>query len=358
MKVLEFGFWLPPKVKKVYTDKHGTDFTFNALPIWGFVRIAWEDITSPDAFKEGNFMSRSWIQRVAVLIAGVTMNFLLAYLLFFGLMISGTKPLSPIPMDIGPTNSYFLPSIEEAVTSGFLQKPSIVLSPLTGSVAEVWGIKPKDTLYSIDWHTVTTPSDVSPLLTGNTPKNIVVERNWERIPLSITPENGKIGVEIRSLHKINKEYTRDFSFPEALVAAWKETYTTSIITYKLIISTLHGLLLPATESEKTESIKNLSGPIGAGSSFITMIENHVPLTMIILFVALLSINLWVVNILPFPALDWGRILFTTLYSIGISLWIPAKHILKAEAYIHSFGFMLLLLFMLYVSGLDIKRLFF
>lgn len=50
MKVLEFGFGIPPKIKKLFTDKQGTDFTLNWLPIGGFVRIFGEDPRSPDAF--------------------------------------------------------------------------------------------------------------------------------------------------------------------------------------------------------------------------------------------------------------------------------------------------------------------
>lgn len=64
MRVLEFGMGIPPKIKKVFTDKKGTDFTLNSLPLGGFVRIDGEDITKPNAFDEGNFMSKNWLQRV------------------------------------------------------------------------------------------------------------------------------------------------------------------------------------------------------------------------------------------------------------------------------------------------------
>ncbi len=59
----------------------------------------------------------------------------------------------------------------------------------------------------------------------------------------------------------------------------------------------------------------LAGPIGLGSTFVSIVENSVPITIILVMIALLSINLGVVNILPFPALDGGRIVTTTLYSI-------------------------------------------
>lgn len=121
MKVLEFGLGIPPKVKKVFTDKKGTDFTLNWLPIGGFVRIDGEDIRSPDAFKDGAFMSKKLPARLLVLSAGVIMNIILAWAIFTGLFMSGVRPLAPIPLDIGTTNSYFLPSYKEALESGFIK---------------------------------------------------------------------------------------------------------------------------------------------------------------------------------------------------------------------------------------------
>ena len=76
-----------------------------------------------------------------------------------------------------------------------------------------------------------------------------------------------------------------------------------------------GLFTPKTEAEHTEAQNMLAGPIGLGSTFVSIVENSVPLATILVMIALLSINLGVINILPFPALDGGRIVTTTLYSI-------------------------------------------
>lgn len=113
MKVLEFGFGIPPKIKKIFTDKKGTEFTLNALPFGGFVRIDGEDFSKPSAFQDGAFMSKSLPKRLLVLVAGVVMNLVLAWVIFVGLFVFGVKPLTIIPMDIGRTNSYFLPSFSE-----------------------------------------------------------------------------------------------------------------------------------------------------------------------------------------------------------------------------------------------------
>lgn len=134
-----------------------------------------------------------------------------------------------------------------------------------------------------------------------------------------------------------------------------ETYQTSILTFSLLGKTLSGLFSPKDLTEYESAKNNLSGPIGAGKAFVTMVELKTPLSLVLIFVALLSVNLAVMNILPFPALDGGRIVTTILYSFFVTLGFSRQKILRMEGYINTFGFVLLLIFMLYVAGLDIMR---
>lgn len=120
MKVDEFGFGIPPKVKTLYRDTQGTEYTFNLLPIGGFVRIHGEDAILPDLRDPQGFISKKWYQRFFVLVAGVAMNFLLAWIIFSGLFFAGTSPVTVIPFESGKTHSFFLPSLEEAIDSGFV----------------------------------------------------------------------------------------------------------------------------------------------------------------------------------------------------------------------------------------------
>lgn len=101
----------------------------------------------------------------------------------------------------------------------------------------------------------------------------------------------------------------------------------------------------------------LAGPIGLGSTFISIVENNVPIRIILVMIALLSINLGVVNILPFPALDGGRIVTTTLYSIFSYIPKGQQYFTQVEGVLHTVGFLMLMGFMIYVSGLDIVRFF-
>ncbi len=115
MRVEEFGMGLPPKAKKLFTDKYGTQWTLNWLPLGGFVRIHGEDDFAgrdPDSLA-----SKSWGARSLVLLAGVMMNFLFAYLIFFILFLTGTTPLAPNMLVPTRIESFYLPTIESALDS-------------------------------------------------------------------------------------------------------------------------------------------------------------------------------------------------------------------------------------------------
>lgn len=364
MRVLEFGLWIPPKIKKIFTDKKWTNYTINALPIGGFVRIDWEDISSPSAFNEGNFMSKKWHKRFLVLVAGVVMNFILAFVIFTGLFWSWTKPFSVLPIDLGRTNSYFLPSFSEAIESGYVYSDWVFVSPLTGSIAEQSGLQKSDIILAVNDKDISNSSDLITEIEKNQELKLSVLRanpnnpdKQENLEIFVTPENWKIGSYVSDWYKINKDFSSQKNFGESIIAGARETYFSSILTLKLVSNTLGKFFFPNNDIEREEAKKSLSGPVGMTNATIKMIELSVPFETILLFTALLSVNLAVMNLLPFPALDGWRIIFTTIYSILHRFGIPKQKILITEWYIHTFGFLLLIIFMIYVAGLDFSRLF-
>lgn len=318
MKVHEFGLGIPPRMKKLFTDKHGTEFTWNWLPIGGFVRISGEDARSPDAFKKDSFMGKSLPKRLLVLVAGVTMNFILAWIIFFGIFFTGARPLSVLPITAEPTHSYFLPSMQEGIESGFVSHNGIVLHPLTGSVAEASGILPGDRALRIgDQDIITVDGLITTIQTESSFELTLASETGEIKTLTIVPENGKIGSQIGySDLRMNTGATlQAFGLKDASIMAAKETYYSSMLTFNLLGKTLGALLFPKTPEEQQEAKEMLSGPIGVGGAFVSMVDLQVPVVIILLFVALLSINLGVLNILPFPALDGGRMVTTLVYSL-------------------------------------------
>jgi regulator of sigma E protease len=114
---------------------------------------------------------------------------------------------------------------------------------------------------------------------------------------------------------------------------------------------------PAVPEEREQAKEMLSWPIGAGKLFVWLVEVNAPITIILIVIALLSINLWVLNLLPFPALDGGRIVTTTLYSVFSFFPRSQARFLQFEKLLHAAWFILLLILMIYVAWLDIGRFF-
>lgn len=85
-------------------------------------------------------MTRPWAARVLVLVAGVTMNFILAFVIFTGLFLSGTAPIAVNPISSDATHSFFIPSFDEAVDMGYLTHDGVEISAISGSIAAVAGI--------------------------------------------------------------------------------------------------------------------------------------------------------------------------------------------------------------------------
>jgi membrane-associated protease RseP (regulator of RpoE activity) len=134
--------------------------------------------------------------------------------------------------------------------------------------------------------------------------------------IQMIPQNGKVGMQIgyRDL-QINTNKRIQYSGFEAITMGAHETVATTRITLAFLGRMVVGLFAAKSETEHTEAKNMLAGPIGLGSTFVSIVENSVPLATILVMIALLSINLGVINILPFPALDGGRIVTTTLYSM-------------------------------------------
>lgn len=110
MKVLEFGFGIPPKLFRLFRDQKGTDYTVNLLPIGGFVRIKGEDPMSLEALDTDSFSSKKWWARIVVLLAGVSFNFLLSIVILSIFFTVGTAPVAPNFLSDKDYGSLLLPS--------------------------------------------------------------------------------------------------------------------------------------------------------------------------------------------------------------------------------------------------------
>lgn len=148
VKVHEFGIGIPPRLKRIFRDKHGTSWTLNWLPLGGFVRLKGEDIASPESREKDALPMALWWKQVAILLAGVTMNFFLTAFVFSLLFYRGTEPLTLQIREFSPNSllshvgsgTQLIPifdTLDEAQKAGIVQEsPGVLLDPIPGSVAE------------------------------------------------------------------------------------------------------------------------------------------------------------------------------------------------------------------------------
>lgn len=114
VKVLEFGIGIPPKICKLRTDKAGTQYTLNLIPLGGFVRLKGEDPKDEKDFNaKDSFIKAKIRKKVIVLLAGIGMNIILAWVLFTAIFTMGTKPITVLPENAFSTheNSYLMPTV-------------------------------------------------------------------------------------------------------------------------------------------------------------------------------------------------------------------------------------------------------
>lgn len=316
--VEEFGFGLPPRIwgKKV----KGTIYSINWLPIGGFVKLAGED-EDPTSLKASRgkeyFFNRSKKERGAILIAGVFMNFLLAvgitaYLLNQGIL----EPAGRV-------------HVEQVVA---------------GSPAETAGLAIKDYVLRVDQKPMTKASVLIDYTKAHAGEKITlgVLRGDKEISISLVPRKnppqgqGPMGVAISDLEpKIYPWSQAPFMAVKInLDRAWQMLSSLGVLVWRLV--TLQPLQA------------DVAGPIGIAQVTGTAVRFGVK--AVLEFISILSLNLAVLNILPFPALDGGRLAFVFLEKILGRKVRPAF-----ERSTHQIGMIILFALILLVSIHDILR---
>ena len=365
VKVLEFGIGIPPRLKKIFRDKKWTDWTLNWLPIGGFVRLKWEDISSPESREKDALPMAKWWKQVLILLAWVTMNFILAGLIFGTLFFLGTSPIHVQIREFEPNSllsrlsqgTQLIPifdTLVQAEEAGVLErKPWVLMSPVAEGIAEKWGIHDGDVLLSIEGENIQKPEDVVRILgTGKPQYRLSVLRDTSPVDIILTPLAGKIGVFVTpNIRLIEYRYN---SLPEALYRGMLEVYHQigfSFRTFGTMIVT--SFSDTATQAEKKEATDGIGGPVAIGKVFVSLVGQGVEIRGILILIAMISLSLWVFNLIPFPALDGGRC-FIVLVNQMIHTINPRYMISpRLEQLIHSIGFFLLILASILVTWKDI-----
>lgn len=295
VRVDEFGFGLPPRV--VSRKVGETRFSFNLLPLGGFVKIHGQqreegEIEDP----ERAFVNQKISRRAIILVSGVTVN-----------LIIGWMALSLV-FSIGVPPKLFITEV------------------LTGSAAEEAGFKANEVIRG--W---SSPEEFTDFIQAH--RGEIVTINDKTVTV---PEEGVIGVRINA-----------FSIP-------KESPLQSLVKgFDVAIGVTVGVVKAAAQiivnafSGETDGLKQLAGPVG----IFNIIKEAQGSAFLIYLLGVISLNLAVFNLLPVPALDGGHLLF-----LGVEKIIGRPIPRRVEALANAAGFTLLILLILLVTFRDIMKL--
>jgi membrane-associated protease RseP (regulator of RpoE activity) len=158
VKVNEFGIGLPPKICTLRKDKSGTKYTLNRIPLGGFCALEGEDANNPETFyaKESFITAKLW-KKLIIIVGGVAMNFLTAWVIFTLLFWHGTQPLGV--SNEQSSESYLIPSLtflqQEGFATGEVKSGVIVQEVMEHSLAAEIGLQKGDILLQIGMNDIT-----------------------------------------------------------------------------------------------------------------------------------------------------------------------------------------------------------
>lgn len=328
IKVEEFAFGLP-LLPAIYKKTKGeTTYSIYPVPLGGFVRMLGEDGASRS---KRSFASKSAGVRAKVLLAGVTMNLLLAYILLTVGFLFNMQPVALCAKDYAGAK--------------FENKVNIAAVSKEGS-AQAAGLKEGDQISRINGETVNCQREVPQKLRKHPGAQVSIDivRDGQPQTINLSPgakgtaSAGKVGIA-----PMDKYERLDYPI-------WGAPYYAAIETVaitKETISALGGVFLNLfTNATVPEGV---TGPVGIAK--LTGEVVTLGAVIIIRFVAILSLSLAIFNLLPIPALDGGRLLF-----VGIEALRGGKPVTpRIENAIHAGGFALLILFIAIVTYFDITR---
>ncbi|HBU27649.1 TPA: RIP metalloprotease RseP [Candidatus Uhrbacteria bacterium] len=329
MRVDEFGIGFPPKLFGV--KRGDTEYTVNLIPLGGFVKIHGE--SGEERGDPRSFASKPLFKRFLVLIAGVSMNVLLAWVLLSIGFMTGL----PTAIDGGD------------FTGGDVRDEQVQITyVLPGSPADTVGLVLGDRVLSVNGQSAIDADQTRSLIglaQDGEELEIAIARNGQTDPILVTVaptqiEEGliAIGTQLTTVGFV--------SFPPHLALVHGATSTANMVAltargfWDLIGRLISGQGLGM----------DVSGPVGI--AVLTGEVADMGFVYLLNFAAVLSVNLAILNILPFPALDGGRVFFLLIELVRRKPVTP-----KIEASVHAAGFALLMILVVLVTYKDILRFF-
>jgi regulator of sigma E protease len=346
--VKEFGFGLPPRAWGYVSKKSKVLYSINWLPIGGFVRMVGEDSANKAENRRKNaFGNRPLWGRIFTVCAGVLMNFLLAFIiLWIGFMV-GMKPMSVM---IDKTH------FEQGMQKGFVEvnETGVLITQVeANSPAAKMNLQVGDFITHLDVTKVKTPQEFI-----DVKEKGLRGRGWH-LSLVRTNEEGKI---IKSFAKqiipdekgnIGIGLGQDYIFPPQHLSITAAATLAGSEMWQITVATINKLgELLSDAVTKQSAPEGVGGPVAIANLTHHVVQDGKSILLVFQFMAILSLSLGVINILPVPALDGGRLVFL--------LWelvTRRKPNQSVERIIHLTGFAFVLVLLLFLTINDISRIF-
>ena len=322
VRVLEFAMGMGPVLLR-HTTKKGTDVTLRALPLGGFCAMAGEDDDADDA---GAFQNAPRWKRLIIMLAGVVMNFLLGLIILFG-CYTQVEAFSP------PTVTRFMAGCPYESADG---------------------LQVGDTFYKVNGQRTYLASDVSFYMARGEEgyADLVLIRDGHKVRLDHFPMTLREYTDEATGETVMRYGLYFEKLESGLGAKLKYTWYGALDFVRMVWLGLHDLVTGAAGAQDLMGIVGVVDgmtEIGAASPTVS-----IALLNIFYMAALIAVNLAVMNLLPIPGLDGGRIFFLLLSALWAVLFRRELDP-KYENYASTAGFVLLLGLMVYVTYNDVAR---
>lgn len=354
VKLKEYAIGFPPRIRsfKAKTDKilpKGTKISIGAIPLGGFVRLQGEHDSDS---KKGDYGAASFWGKTQILFAGVAMNWLVAFVIFTVLAISGMPKLLP--------NQFYLSS--DAKISGGGVQVSVISKD---SPAEKAGLNKNDTLLEFNGQKVENSTKIRQDLKNNAGKTVSlkISRNGKEISKSVKlnekGNNGFLGAVLSDgMQKIHSTWSAPIVGLGTTAQFTGETFKGVGELFVNFFGGIFEKVIPNSDSQKNANTQlskageSVSGPVMViGGIFPNIVS--MGMDMILMLTAIISISLACMNVLPIPALDGGRWFMTFIFRVLLKKPLPKE----TEENINGWSFLALMGLSVLIIVLDFTKIF-